>query len=147
MTFWNLTVNGGTIIQDTKNTIQNNLTLGSSSNVTFSGTSGWDCANLLCSTPNRTITLQEGLTYNTTSSVNMLGANLQRITITSSSPSNRAIWRLAPTATQSMTYVNGTRIDSSLGQTIWSFGPPVLNETINWNPGTQPQTTAHTFIY
>jgi hypothetical protein len=145
MTFWDLNVNGGTITQNTKNTIQNNLTLASFSNVTFSGTAGWDCANLLCSTANRTITLQENIQYNTTNSVNMLGTDAQRITITSSSPSNRAIWTLSQGGTQSMVYVNGTRIDSSLGQTIWSFGG-VLNNTINWGLGTKPRTVSVTFI-
>ena len=147
-TFWNLTIPGASIItQNVTNTIQNNLTLGATNSITFSGVAGWNCANLLCSTANRVIGLQAGTTYNTTNSVNMLGSDATRITMSSSSLTTRAIWTLAPAATQSMVYVNGTRIDSSLGQTIWSFGPPVLTETINWNSGSRPETAAHTFIY
>jgi hypothetical protein len=145
LTLWNLTVNGGnvsnTINQNVTNTIQNNLTLASFGTVVFSGTAGWDCANLLSSTANRLIGLQTGNTYNTTNSVNMVSG----ITMSSSSSTNRAVWTLSPTATQSLVYVNGTRIDSSLGQTIWSFGG-VLNETINWGIGTKPETIAFTFI-
>jgi hypothetical protein len=147
-TFWNLTIPGVSVItQNVTNTIQNNLTLASAGNVVFSGTTGWDCANLLCSTANRTIGLQAGNTYNTTNSVNMLGSDANRIVMSSSSVTDRAIWTLSGGATQSMVYVNGTRIDSSLGQTIWSFGPPVLTDTINWNSGSRPETAAHTFIY
>jgi hypothetical protein len=146
-TFWNLTIPGVSVItQNATNTIQNNLTLASNGNVTFSGTAGWNCANLLCSTANRTITLQEGIQYNTSNNANMLGTDAQRITMQSSSGVNRAIWTLAPAATQSMVYVNGTRIDSSLGQTIWSFGPPVLTNTLNWNSGSKPRPVAWTFV-
>ena len=145
-TFWNLTIPSSVITQNVRNTIQKDLTLASAGNVTFSGPAGWDCANLLCSTPNRIISLQSGSTYNTTTSVNMLGTDATRIVMSSSSLTTRAIWTLSPTATQSLVYVNGTRIDSSLGQTIWSFGA-TLNDTINWNLGTRPETAAHTFIY
>lgn len=148
LTLWNLTIGGGistVITQNVRNTIQNNLTVGSNSNVIFSGIAGWDCSNFLCSTPNRTITLQESIQYNTTNNVNLLGSDAQRINMVSSSPTNRAIWTLAPAANQSLVYVNGTRIDSSLGQTIWTFGG-TLNDTLNWNLGSRPQTVAYTFI-
>ena len=134
----NLTITGGTI------PVTNNLTLNGT--VTFSGTSGWNCANLLCSTNGSIITLQTGNTYNTTNSVNMLGITGSRISMVSSSASNRAVWTLAPIATQSMVYVNATRIDSSLGQTVWSFGPPVLTDTLNWNSGSKPRPVAWTFV-
>jgi hypothetical protein len=67
--------------------------------------------------------------------------------MTSSGASN-AIWTLDQGASQSMIYVNGTRIDSSQGQTIWSFGvsPANIATTINWNIGSPPGTFAYTFI-
>lgn len=127
-------------------TVTNNLTLAATGNVTFTGTAGWTCANLICSTPSRTITLQNSIQYTTTTNANFLGGELTRITMTSNSPSLRAIWTLNDGATQSMVYVNGTRIDSSQGQTIWTFGG-VRNDTINWNIGTRPDTTAWTFLF
>jgi hypothetical protein len=123
--------------------ISNNLTLNGTT--TFTGSAGWNCNNLLCSTNSSVITLQEGLTYNTSSSVNMLVPNSNRITMQSSSLTNRAIWTLSQGASQSMVYVNGTRIDSSLGQTVWSFGG-TLNNTINWNSGSKPRPVAWTFV-
>ena len=71
--------------------------------------------------------------------------------IVSSGATTRAIWTLDQGATQSLIYVNGTRIDSSQngGQTIWSFGvtPANIATTINWNVGTRPGTVAYVFVY
>jgi hypothetical protein len=66
----------------------------------------------------------------------------------SSGPVN-AIWTLNPGATQTMIYVNGTRIDSSGGQTIYSFGvaPADIATTINWYIGTRPGTVAYVFVF
>ena len=144
--FYDLTINGGNAY--TLNhliTILRNLTLSAvSGNITFAGTAGWTCANLLCPTPSRTITLVAGVTYTTTTSVNMLGTDAGRIIMISSSPTVRAIWTLNQGASQSIAYVNGTRIDSSLGQTIWTFRgvvstTPVGAETLNWGVGVRPR--------
>ena len=150
MTFWNLTIPGlSTITQNVANTIQNNLTLAATNNVTFTGSAGWTCANLLCSTQTRTITLADsssGATYRTTTSASMLGAaGANAITMTSNNATTRSLWTLDNGAFQSMVYVNGTRIDSSLGQTVWSF-QGTLNNTINWNSGSAPQTVGYTFV-
>jgi hypothetical protein len=82
----------------------------------------------------------------------MLGSNAQRITMRSSdltAPYDLAIWTFNGN-TQSMIYVNATAIDSSLGQTIWSFlGTPPTGidpSTQNWNPGTKPETQGITFV-
>ena len=71
----------------------------------------------------------------------MLGTNAGRIVMASSSGSIRAIWTLNQGASQSIAYVNGTRINSSLGQTIWSFGvlPADISTTLNWGVGVRPQ--------
>jgi hypothetical protein len=118
--------------------------------VIFAGTAGWDCANLICSTAGTfNITLQEGITYRTRTGVSITGglATTARPTMTSSGASN-AIWTLDFGATQSLIYVNGTRIDSSGGQTVWSFGvlPTNISTTINWNPGVPLRTVVHTFV-
>jgi hypothetical protein len=157
MTFWNLTIPCGpvnlpTITQNVLNTIQSNLTFGALGSVVFAGTAGWTCANLICSTAGRTITLQSLITYTTTTSVNMLGSNAQRILMRSSDltiPYDLAIWTLVNGATQSMVYVSATAIDSDFGQTIWSFQGTTNGidpSTRNWNPGTKPETQGITFV-
>jgi hypothetical protein len=119
---------------------------------TFTGVAGWTCANLVSSATGALfITLQEGITYTTTAGVSITGgvaAVGSRPTMRSSGPVN-AIWTLNPGATQTMIYVNGTRIDSSGGQTIYSFGvaPADIATTINWYIGTRPGTVAYVFVF
>jgi hypothetical protein len=137
-----LTINGGTI------RISSNLTL-TGAGATFAGAFGWDCNNLICTTAGTfNITLQQGVTYRTRSAVSITGgiATAARPTMVSSDATNLAIWTLDAGATQSLIYVNGTRIDSSLGQTVWTFGGTVGATTRNWNVGTRPGTSAYTFV-
>jgi hypothetical protein len=152
-TFWNLTVStGGTIIQNVLNTINNNLTLNGSA--TFQGTAGWVCANLVSLAAGTfTVTLQQLITYRTRLQAFITGGVSTTVgtTIISSGASTRAIWTLDQGASQSLIYVNGTRIDSSQGQTVWTFGglistTPVGAETLNWNIGSPPGTFAYTFL-
>lgn len=151
MIFWNVTSNGGiTMTQNTANTINGTLLLNASN--TFAGTAGWTCATLINTTNNSTITLQNSVTYRTTTGVQLVSSlSTQPITMQSVNPSVRAIWTLDYGATQNIIYVNGTRIDSSLGQTIWTFGglistTPVGAETLNWRTGTRPGTIAYVFL-
>lgn len=128
--------------------ISNSLTLAGAT--TFAGTAGWNCANLVCPTAGTfNITLQQLVTYRTRAAVSITGglATTVRPTMTSSGASN-AIWTLDFGATQSLIYVNGTRIDSSGGQTVWSFGvtPANIATTINWNSGVPLRTVAYTFV-
>jgi hypothetical protein len=149
MVFNNLTItSGATITQNVLNTINNNLTLNGSA--TFAGTAGWVCANLISTAAGTfTVTLQQLITYRTRLQAFITGgvSGPARTTMTSSGASN-AIWTLDQGASQSMIYVNGTRIDSSQGQTVWSFGvsPANIATTINWNPGSPPGTFAYTFL-
>ena len=66
----------------------------------------------------------------------------------SNSPSVRAIWTVGNTATQAITYVDGTRIDSSAGATVWTLGTvsTTAPATLNWNNGSQPSTVGYTFV-
>jgi hypothetical protein len=146
---WNPAV--GTVAINTQPLVVNsNLTI--SGGTAFTGTAGWTCVNLICPTAGGfNITLQQAITYTTTAAVSITGgvaAPGSRPTMTSSGASN-AIWRLVEGATQSLIYVNGTRIDSSGGQTVWSFGvaPADISTTINWNSGTRPGTVAYSFIF
>jgi hypothetical protein len=128
--------------------ILSNLTILSTSNVTFAGNTGWICGGFICSVAAITITLQQAVTYRTRTGVSITGGTAGvRVTMTSSGASN-AIWTLDFGATQSLIYVNGTRIDSSGGQTVWSFGVSAANvsTSINWNPGVPLRTVAYTFV-
>jgi hypothetical protein len=129
-----------------------NSTLTLAGATTFTGTAGWNCANLVCPTAGTfNITLQQGVTYRTRTAVSITGgvATTARPTMRSSLANSYAIWTLDFGATQSLIYVNATDIDSSGGQTIWSFGviPAThLIRTINWNPGVPLRTVVHTFV-
>ena len=120
---------------------------------TFAGTDGWICNTLsLTAAGSITITLQNSVTYITTTSAQLTGGtNAARYTMTSNSGTVRAIWTLENGATQSLIYVNGTRIDSSGGQLVYTFGgtistTPVGAETLNWSLLTTPGTVAYTFV-
>ena len=124
-----------------------------SGTATFTGTDGWTCNTLsLTAAGAFIITLQNAITYTTTISAQLTGGtNAARYTMTSNSGTIRAIWTLTNGASQAFTYVNGTRIDSSAGQTVYTFGgtistTPVGSETLNWLLLTPPRTVAYTFV-
>ena len=128
-------------------------TLALSGSTTFAGTAGWTCSTLtLTAAGALIITLQNSVTYTTTTAVSLTGGtNAARYTMTSNSGTVRAIWTLENGATQSLTYVNGTRIDSSGGQLVYTFGgtistTPVGAETLNWALLTAPRSVAYTFV-
>lgn len=147
--FYNLTIPGASsITSNVANIISNNLTLGSNGNVAFTGSAGWTCANLICSNANRIITLansSSGASYRTTSTASLTATSANRITMTSDNATTRSLWTLDYGAQQSLVYVNGTRIDSSLGQTVWTFDG-VRTDTVNWSTGSRPGTSAYTFV-
>jgi hypothetical protein len=149
MPFYNLTLPGtATYVINSPLSILNNLTLGSTGNTFFTGSAGWTCANLLCPTPGRIITLansSSGASYRTTSTASLTATSASRITMTSDNAITQSIWTLDNGAQQSLVYVNGTRIDSSQGATVWSFGG-ALTSTSNWGSGSAPATTAYTYV-
>jgi len=150
MPFYNLTLPGAaTYTINTPISVSNNLTLAATGNTIFTGSAGWTCANLICSNLGRTITLGNsgsGASYRTTTNANLpAGTAASRITMTSDNATTQSIWTLDYGALQQLVYVNGRRIDSSQGQTIWSFGA-VLDGTTNWATGSRPGTTAYTFV-
>lgn len=128
--------------------ISSSLTFGAGGNLTFTGSAGWTCANLVCSNTSRTLTLANsstGAVYRTTTSASLTATSALPIIMTSDNATTRSLWTLDYGAQQSLVYVNGTRIDSSLGQTIWTFGG-VRTDTINWATGSRPGTSAYTFV-
>lgn len=149
MTWNNLTVPGAfTVTMNTANTIQNNLTLAATGNTAFTGSAGWTCANLICSNTSRTITLGNsgsGASYRTTTNASLTATAAAPILMTSDNATTRSLWTLDNGAQQQLIYVSGTRVDSSQGQTIWSFGG-LLTDTVNWGTGSRPGTVAYTFV-
>ena len=149
MPFYNLTLPGlATHTINSPISISNNLTLGTTGNTTFTGSGGWTCANLICSTISRTITLADsssGASYRTTANAQLTATAASPIIMTSNNATTQSIWTLDNGALQSLIYTNGTRMDSSQGQTIWSFGA-TLNGTTNWATGSRPGTVAYTFV-
>jgi hypothetical protein len=156
MSWNNLTINSGATI-----TINQPLSvtgiLSLTGGATFTGTDGWTCTSLVSSAAGPiTISLKELVSYRTISAVSITGGTAavgNRVTMTSSGAATRAIWTLDPGATQTLIYVNGTRIDSSQnnGQTIWTFGGTISTtppgaETLNWNIGTRPGTSSYVFV-
>jgi hypothetical protein len=158
MIFNNLTIGPTsiTITQNAQNTINGVLSMGGT--VTFAGTHGFDTRDFVCTTAGSTITLQSGVNYTVTSNLRLLGTNASPILLSSSSPTTRAFLTLNYGASMlsgdglvshAVYFVRATRIDSSLGQTIWntfgSISTPLV-DTVNWNPGSRPNPTSYTYI-
>lgn len=103
-------------------------------NITFDGTSGFSGGTLSLTsvlTGIRILTLKSGNTYVITGFVVTGSSNAFRYSVVSSTPGTQAILTLSPAGTQNVMYTNATDIDSSAGQTIWSF-QQVVSNTLNW---------------
>jgi hypothetical protein len=85
--------------------------------------------------------------YNITSNLTLTGTLASPITVASSSGVSQVIFTLLQGATQDVGYVTSTRMDSSLGQTIWDY-KGTLTTTTNWNAVTTaaPSTMGSAFI-
>jgi len=104
-----------------------------SAQITFQGTAGCNFYGFLCITPGTIISLNASRTYNVSNQFQLIGTAASPILIASTVPVTNTILTILPTATLNVAYVNATRIDSSLGQTVWDYAG-VLSNTINWNP-------------
>ena len=157
--FNNLTINTGVTATAnitnnalfTVNGIMTNTHTVSTQTINWLGSAGWSTANLLNSFAGGNLVLASGVTYTVRSQISFTGgtAGARPQIRASLTNSTKAILTLNFGASQSMIYVNATDIDSSGGQTIWSFGVlPVtdLLRTINWNPGVPIRTVAYTFV-
>ena len=160
LSWYNITVSGSTstirgslvnIISPL--VISNELNLGAAGNVTFTGSDTWTCDKLICTTPGRSITLQDAVSngqkeYRTISYVNLSSSIAASPIFMSSSNmtvSTRASWSVSFNAPSSNVFnVSGAFIDSSNGRTIWTTGG--ISNTINWNLGSQPLGSLFTFF-
>ena len=102
--------------------------------VTFDGTAGWSAGTLAhhTLTGTRITTFEEGVTYTSTSSWVAALTSTYKYTFTSAHAATRAILTLGYGATQDLASVNPTRIDSSLGQCIFSY-KGTFTDSLNWS--------------
>jgi len=112
---------------------------------TFAGSSGWTITNWTCITAGVTVTFANGKTYTLSGgTMTNTGTAAGKILFTSDHATIKAILTLTG-VTQSNVYLSGTRMDSSLGATVWTVGG-VLTTTLNWNLLTSPATVASGFV-
>jgi hypothetical protein len=84
-------------------------------------------------------------TYNISNQFQLAGTAASPILIGSSVPVTNTIITVLSGASIDVAYANATRIDSSLGQTVWNYAG-VLSNTINWNViPTQPVNLSAVF--
>ncbi len=111
-------------------------TIEPSVSVSFGGTEGFAMQGFLCSTVGITITWKSSETYTVSSSVVITGTAASHIFFNSSTGGVRAIWTILAGCTQDVGFCNATDIDSSLGQTVFSYkgGSPIgtFPNTLNW---------------
>jgi hypothetical protein len=111
---------------------------------TFAGAFGFTTTNFTCNTAGLTHTFLTGLTYTVTSNMTTSGTNVSRIILRSSSISASATFTL--NGTQDNAFLDGTWINSSGGQTIWTYGG-TLSNTTNWKDfSIFPVNTSFTFL-
>ena len=94
----------------------------------------------------KNLTLVANQTYTVTTAMTITGGtSAARISVLSSSSGTKAILTLLQGATQDLSFVDGTDIDSSNGQTIWSY-KGTLTRTTNWQTmPLYPKNIASTF--
>ncbi len=126
------------------------LTLGIS-DTTFAGTNGtFDVNNLILgtnATALRTTTLVATKTYRVRQSLTCTQAtSANRILITSTIGGSRAIFTVDFASTLNLGFVNATDLDSSLGETLYSFRG-VFSNTLNWKLlPTNPTPASSVFV-
>lgn len=103
--------------------------------VTFAGTDGFIVNSLTTATITaaRTYTMASGETYEITNSFTVTGLVAGHVIFAGSAAAGtKANIVLDGPASQSLGYVDATDIDSSAGQSIYTFGG-TLTRTVNWN--------------
>ena len=110
----------------------NNLT--ASSNIIFNGTNGCSFAGTFTTTTagvNHTFQTGNTYTFNSTSTVTWTATSGTPVVIKSSDAVTKAILTCVAGATLNLSFVSGTRIDSSGGQTVMDNRGTLIS-TINW---------------
>ena len=108
----------------------------------FAGSQGASFVSYTSTTAGLTHTFASSRTYTISNGITLTGTNASRISFVSSIASTQAVLTVLQGATIDVGYVNATDIDSSLGQTVWSYRGTLLR-TNNWQQlPTQPRTIA-----
>ena len=110
---------------------------------TFAGSEGCNFFSYISTNPGVTNTFQINDTYTILSGITVTGTLASRVSFVSSSANTKAILTVLQGASMDVGYANATDIDSSLGQTIWSYRGTLLRST-NWQQlPVQPKTVAN----
>jgi hypothetical protein len=122
------------------------LTISNTGSLTWSGSFGFNVGTFswLASTT-QVITLTQLVEYIIRTSMTTRGSAANLITLTSSGAGNRALLTLNNSAIQDVGFTSATRIDSSLGQTIYTR-KGALTDTVNWQLLTNPVTVSKSFL-
>ncbi len=107
------------------------LTITTAGSVTFNGTNGFTTAIFSSATAGTTITLAASKTYTITGALTLAGSSAAHSSLASSSPGSQAIFTLLSAASQNVSFINATDIDSSGDQMIVDAGGLLSNAT-NW---------------
>lgn len=140
MSWNNITVSSSTTVTLNSLLSASTLTL-SSSTSGFNGTAGFTVATLAGATAGITYTFQINNTYTITSSITATGTSGSKITFKSNSAGTQTNIVLQSGATQDLSFVSATDVNSSGGQTFWTFKGTLSNAT-NWKLLAPPVTVA-----
>jgi hypothetical protein len=143
MTWGTITANGSPTITLNSTLSANTITLGS--DLTFAGSFGFNTNNLNHTIAGGILRLNAGNFYYVRQSLFTRGTLASRATFSSSSVSLVTYLTLENSATQDVGFTSATRINSSLGQTIYTR-KGVLTTTTNWELLTNPVTVYRSFI-
>ena len=150
LTFGTLSVNPGIVCTFTLSGTNPNINfstiyIAATSVVTWAGTGNITCGTLnLSSNGNFTLIAGKLFTINT-AFTSIAGTSAIHTPIKSSVGGTKAILTLTQGAAQDLSFVDGTDIDSSNGQSIWSY-KGTLTRTTNWKAlPTEPKTIATIF--
>ena len=99
---------------------------------TIGGTGRFNTGILNATVPGKTFSFTPGPNHLIRTNMNTVGLPGNKIIFNSSIPGTKATLTLNSGAIQSNAYLDGTDIDSSLGQTVWTFAGAISN-TVNWS--------------
>jgi len=141
---WGTITNSASLTVTLNSTLSANTITGGNS-ISFGGSFGFYTNNLNYTIAGGTLTLGANNFYYVRESLFTRGTLASRALFTSSSASLISYFTLSNSATQDVGFTSATRINSSLGQTIYTR-KGVLTTTTNWNLLTNPVTVYRPFI-
>ena len=107
---------------------------GAAATSNFGGTAGFNVGTFTITTATtpRFVALTAGITYIITGNINIAYFSTSHTKISSLTPGSKAILTLQQGATQDIGYCDATDIDSSAGQTFWTYKGTIAT-SFNWN--------------